>query len=194
MGMPKQLLDWYGRPLLAHVIDKVLLHPFSEVIAVIGHEAERIKDLIRIEDNRFRWVINKQYTSGQASSIKEGLRHVRSKHPNVMVFLGDLPFITDKTVRGVFHQGLDLLTNCDETFAIQPVYQNKKGHPVFFGHVDYDLFAVLDGDWGGKILMNKIAEVKALQVDDPGIVKDLDTMDVYQKALKERCKRQDYIS
>lgn len=186
MGKPKQLLDWNGQPLLSHVIGKVLLHPFSEVIAVIGHEADRIKDLIRIEDSRFRWVVNKQYSSGQASSLKAGLLNVRSKCPNVMIFLGDLPFITQKTVRAVFHEGLDLLTNCHTTFAIQPVYENRKGHPVFFGRVDYDLFAALDGDQGGKALMNRIAEKKALYVDDPGIVKDLDTLDEYKKVLQER--------
>jgi len=69
MGRTKQLLDWGGVPLLQAVIRKVLVHPFSEVIAVIGYRAAEIQRAIRIDDGRFRWVVNGRYSSGQSSSL-----------------------------------------------------------------------------------------------------------------------------
>lgn len=185
MGRPKQLLDWGGRPLLSHVIHKGLYHPFSEVITVIGHEADKIKRTIHIRDSRFKWVENKQYRSGQGSSLRAGVQHISTDSQGVMVFLGDLPFISQYTTSFVFHEGARLLKCSLEPFAIKPVYQKTGGHPVFFGHLRGAALEVLDGDPGGRALLNMIKVKRELFVQDSGIVKDIDTRDDYRQALKQ---------
>lgn len=48
MGKPKQILPLGNRAILEHVIQRSLAEDFSEVIVVIGHEAETIKNMITI--------------------------------------------------------------------------------------------------------------------------------------------------
>lgn len=183
MGQPKQLLDWNGRPLLEHVIHQVLLNPFSEVIAVIGYEAEKMKKSVHIRDPRFRWVENKQYMYGQGSSLRAGIQNVDPDSPGMMIFLGDLPFVSNQTIISVFDEGKKMLECGKEPFVLQPVYKKTRGHPVFFGYVSTMLCGSLYGDQGGRAIMKMFKVKKELFVKDGGILRDIDTMDEYIQAL-----------
>ncbi|MBU8880731.1 nucleotidyltransferase family protein [Bacillus sp. FJAT-29790] len=182
MGKSKQLLLLNGRPLLEHVIRSVIAGGFSEIIAVIGYEASNIQKAITIDDPRFRWIVNKDYLVGQSSSLKMGISNIRKHHAGVMVFLGDLPFISERTVQSIFQLGNEMLLEYEESFIIQPKYHGAPGHPVFFGHMDKNLFTQLQGDHGARKVMDKIAHRIHLIVEDEGILFDIDTPDAYEKA------------
>ncbi|WNS74946.1 nucleotidyltransferase family protein [Bacillus sp. DTU_2020_1000418_1_SI_GHA_SEK_038] len=182
MGQPKQLLELKGRPLLEHVIRSASTANFSEIITVIGCEADKIQKTISIKDPRFRWVVNKDYLSGQGSSLKTGIAKAGSQHSGVMVFLGDLPFISQSTVQTIFQIGKDMLKNQDESFVIRPEFNGMTGHPVFFGHLDRNLFMQIQGDQGAKAIISKISTRQSISVEDSGILFDVDTPEVYEKA------------
>jgi molybdenum cofactor cytidylyltransferase len=109
MGQPKQLLELKGRLLLEHVIQTASAANFSEIITVIGCEADKIQKSILIEDSRFRWVFNEDYLSGQGSSLKAGILNAEDHHSGIMVFLGDLPFIKESTIQSIYQSGKDRL-------------------------------------------------------------------------------------
>ncbi|MCG7334695.1 nucleotidyltransferase family protein [Sporosarcina sp. ACRSM] len=182
MGKTKQMLSLGNDPILEHVINCSLHENFSEVIAVIGHEANTIKENILIDSERFRWVVNESYLSGQSSSLKVGIESLKEVHPNLMVFLGDLPFLSTKTIRTIYQHGAKRLEETDAPFMIRPMYNGEVGHPVFFGNIDRHLFARLQGDTGGKAIMHQISDRIFLKVEDEGILFDVDTLADYQKA------------
>lgn len=182
MGQPKQLLELKGRPLLEHVIRTALTANFSEIITVIGCQAEKIQKIITIEDPRFRWVVNEDYLSGQGSSLKKGIANAGDQHSGVMVFLGDLPYISQSTVQAIFQSGNDTLKRQDESFVIRPEFNGMTGHPVFFGHLDRNLFMQIQGDHGAKAIINKIPNRQSISVEDSGILFDIDTPEAYEKA------------
>ncbi len=184
MGKPKQLLLLNERPLLEHVIQRVLAAPFSDVVAVIGNEAEQIQKEISVEDKRFQWLVNENYLSGQSSSLQAGISHVGQQHDGIMIFLGDLPFISDATIQRIMNAGMISLKDYKDSFIIQPSYHGETGHPVFFGSLNRDLIMQIKGDTGAKAIMKNISYRKLLEVEDEGILFDIDTPEIYEKAKK----------
>ncbi|MFY0543820.1 nucleotidyltransferase family protein [Brevibacillus sp. H7] len=184
MGKSKQLLDWNGSYLLEHVVHRVLLYDFSHVFAIIGHDAERIQDLIRIRDPRFQWVRNESYLSGQSTSVRLGLDRAVDQQAAVMVFPGDLPLWKEETVKTILHSGKDLLETVPSPFVVQPVFREKPGHPVFFGNVQKGLYDRLDGDQGMKPIIRTMNHQIRIAVEDEGIVLDIDTPQIYEDLKK----------
>lgn len=184
MGELKQTLELGSSTLLEHVIHLALHEDFAEVITVIGNEAEVIKDTIHIEDSRFRWVMNEDYLSGQSTSLKVGAANVYESNRHAMVFLGDTPFITSETIRKILQVAEEKFTGSTESFVIRPVYHGTAGHPVFFGNIDKSLFTQLHGDTGAKSLFAKFADYVQVEVEDDGVLFDVDTKEEYVKAKK----------
>lgn len=189
MGRPKQLLELDGSYLLEKVICQVLSEDFSKILTVIGHEAEHIQACICIDDQRFHWVVNPDYISGQGSSLKHGIQGIEKDHAAVMIFLGDLPFISKETVQLILQHGLNLLYELQEPFVVQPSFKGIPGHPVFFGNIQKEVFEELKGDHGAKIIMKKIVHRKHIALNDPGVLSDIDTPEDYEQAIN--CIRND---
>ncbi len=184
MGTAKQLLPLGDRPILAHVVEHVLAENFSEVIAVVGHKAEAIQCAIPIQDKRFRWVLNKDYRQGQGTSLKLGLIEMNKLHSSFMVFLADLPFISQKTIHNVFEKGQSMLQKVDLSFVLQPSFQGTAGHPVFFGHVKPEWFQQIQGDHGARAIMDRFSIREQFPVEDKGILFDIDTPEAFEAAQK----------
>lgn len=183
MVAAKQLLELDGEYLLESVIRLVLSADFSRVIAVIGHEAERIEQTIAIRDARFQWVFNPAYPLGQSTSFRLGMEAaMESRAAAVMMFLGDQPFIRRQSVGEVKRAGEELLSRQAEPFVLQPVFEEKPGHPVFFGNPESLLLDAVSGDQGAKPIMASIKHRVFLPIDDPGIHVDLDTQEDVEKA------------
>ncbi|HEU5138882.1 MAG TPA: nucleotidyltransferase family protein [Bacillales bacterium] len=182
MGTPKQLLRLGDASLLQHVIQNILRFDFSEIIAVIGHEAEEIKRSVQIEDKRFRWVINPEYASGQSTSLRKGIESCCS--PNIMVFLGDEPLISEQTVQTVFRFGLEKHSVSTEPYVVRPGFQSVPGHPVFFGNAQKIDFFNLKGDRGAKEIISSLESRHVLPVNDQGILMDVDTPETYEKVKR----------
>ena len=71
-GQPKQLLDWRGEPFVRAVAKTALEAGLSPVIVVTGANAEQVE--VAVQDLPVQIVRNPEWQSGQASSIKAGLR------------------------------------------------------------------------------------------------------------------------
>jgi molybdenum cofactor cytidylyltransferase len=60
---------------------------------------------------------------------------------------------------------------------IQPVYRQTPGHPVGFGGAHREALTRLTGDQGARQVLEGCAHVRRIEVDDPGVLLDLDTPD-----------------
>ncbi|WP_134703089.1 NTP transferase domain-containing protein [Ammoniphilus sp. YIM 78166] len=185
MGKPKQLLDLGGKTMLEHVLSPVLRMDFAEIATVIGHQAESIQSRLCIRDSRFRWVLNPHYAKGQSTSLRAGIEALADHCQGVMVFLGDTPWIEQKTMQAVFDKGGELLAFTEGPFVVQPVLQGMPGHPVFFGRVPMKLFSQLQGDRGAKPLIRQIKDHYLLPVADEGVLQDVDTPEDVVRLLKK---------
>lgn len=184
MGKPKQLLELGGKPLLEHVIHLTLTGHFSEIYTVIGHDAETIRQTIRMHDPRFRWVVNADYRKGQSSSLKLAVGNMCDP-VSTMIFLADQPLISIQTVNTLYERAvITLFTGQKKPFIIRPSYRGIPGHPVFLGNVPKKHFLSLHGDRGAKQLIARIPQYEIIRVDDDGVSFDIDTPYQYEQAKK----------
>lgn len=92
---PKVLHEVGGKPLLAHVIaaaTKVV--PASDVFAIIGHEAERVRTAVAASGVGFV-LQQEQRGTGHALMVA---REALAPYDLVIVLYGDAPLITSKTI------------------------------------------------------------------------------------------------
>ncbi|RUM93532.1 MAG: UDP-N-acetylglucosamine diphosphorylase/glucosamine-1-phosphate N-acetyltransferase [Thiothrix sp.] len=106
---PKVLHELAGRPLLQHVIDVALeLNP-EEIVVVIGHGAEQVRDTI--SNKKLRWVVQEEQL-GTGHAVRIALPEIEAD--NVLVLYGDVPLITSKTlqpvIKGIKRSSIHLLT------------------------------------------------------------------------------------
>ena len=101
---PKVLHEVGGRPLLEHVIRAaVQLVPPTDVFAIIGHEADRVR--AAVEHTGVRFVLQaEQKGTGHALMVA---REALSGYDHVIVLSGDAPLISPQTISNLrdFHLG-----------------------------------------------------------------------------------------
>jgi molybdenum cofactor cytidylyltransferase len=94
---------------------------------------------------------------------------VQSDPPSaIVVALADMPFVRRPTYDR-------LIAACDGDAAIvAPVFRGERGHPVVFGRAHFAALQGLGGDRGAQALLRG-HPVTLVEVDDPGVVRDIDT-------------------
>ena len=175
MGSPKALLDLHGETFLDRLIAR-----FSEfcapVIVVVGCEAERIRSGVR-HPERALFVENVDYRLGQLSSMQTGLRMIPETAGGALFTLVDHPNVRSSTVAA-------LLTAPDAPLTI-PRFQGRRGHPIFFGRELIPRFLALPPDSQARDVVNRYRDsVRYVDVDDPGILDDVDDPAAYSRLLE----------
>lgn len=168
MGRPKPLVSLDGRTMLQRTLDHLGATRVDEIVVVLGHRAADV--LPTLKGLGCRVVINREYRRGMSTSIRRGLQAVSPQAQAVLVVLGDQPRIgpevIDRLVERFHRQGRSIVV---------PVFRGRRGHPVLFGRSLWDQLRVLEGDIGGRQLLNRYPrEVCEVEVDDPGILEDID--------------------
>lgn len=88
-----------------------------------------------------------------------------------IVALGDMPRVSVRTIESVI-AALD----AGARIAV-PVYQGERGHPVGFAASCREELLALRGDAGARnVLQRNADDVVRVEVDDPGILQDVDTV------------------
>jgi len=99
---PKVLHEIGGRPLLEHVIRAAIqVVPAKNIVAIIGHEAERVRATVEHTGVRFALQREQRGTGDAVRSAREAL----SGFDHVLVLSGDVPLIRPETIAAVrdFH-------------------------------------------------------------------------------------------
>jgi molybdenum cofactor cytidylyltransferase len=115
---------------------------------------------------------------GQLSSLLAGLAAAdRGGLRGLMVVPVDAPLLTPSTVA-------TLLAVFDATLApiVRPRYRGRHGHPVVFGRSVFADLRRADPAAGAKaVLRAHEPAIVNVDVDDPGVVGDIDTPDSYRE-------------
>ena len=80
-----------------------------------------------------------------------------------------MPWISPDTVQS-------LIARATAQRIVFPLVQGMRGHPVLFGRDFWPQLQQLTGDTGAKALLNEHPQACiAVPVDDPGVLRDVDT-------------------
>ena len=176
MGRPKALLRFRGSCFLTHILKEAASSRLTDVKVVLGHDAQAIlQELPEIEP---RTIFNRQYGRGQLSSLQCGLEHFRSHSlDGVMVFLIDHPMIHHRLINRL----LDAFSENDSPIVI-PSFSRRRGHPMIFGaDVFGELLSEPLEEGAVSVVRKHEHQILHLEVDDPGVLVDIDTPEAYEK-------------
>jgi CTP:molybdopterin cytidylyltransferase MocA len=178
MGTPKQLLAVRGRPLLEQVVAQAGASRLDEVVVVLGGSAERIS--AEVEMGRARVVVNPDYASGMASSLRVGLAALGPEIERAVVILGDQPDVS----AAVLDELLDLQT-AEQLPAAALSFGGLLHPPVVLDRRLWPELSSLEGDVGCRALIRSRPElVAALPVSaDSRHPVDIDTPEDYHRLL-----------
>ena len=106
-------------------------------------------------------------TRGMGATLADGARAC-GDWDGLLVVLGDMPWITPDTYR-------QLMEALSPERIVQPAHDGRPGHPVGFGSAFFPALQALDGDQGGRaVIEENTAALLRIPVNDPGIHRDLD--------------------
>ena len=161
------LLD--GTPLVAHVVASAAAARSRPIVVVTGRSAELAEAALR--KFAVTLVHNHAFAEGMASSIVAGLAAVPTAAAGALILLADMPRVSPSTLVALI-----------ETFdrerpdAVVPCHQGRRGNPVLVSRSLFPALGRLRGDVGARlILADGSARVTACDVDDPGVLIDVDT-------------------
>lgn len=178
MGRPKPLLLWRGVTLIEHQIRCLLDGGASEVVVVLGHEANAVVPYVN--GPSVRRVVNPDYRLGKTTSIKVGLKHIDPHADAILLLAVDQPRTSGivSTVIQAHHQNDALITS--------PRYQGHGGHPLIFAaSLKEELERISEENQGIREMFEAhSSEVFKLEIDDPIIRLDLNTPEAYEEAVR----------
>ena len=169
MGRLKQVMPFGGSTMVEQTLDNLLASRVSEVIVVLGYQAEEVTK--QIADRPIKTMVNPVYSQGMGTSIAAGLNLVDSQAQAVMLALADQPFVDSQTIDRLVEE----FQAHDKGIAI-PVYRGRRGHPIIFSMKYEAQLSGLTSDIGGREIIKEHPEdVLEVAVDCEGIIIDIDT-------------------
>ena len=137
-----------------------------EAIAVIRPRAQKLGGLLR--DAGCNTVVCRNAAEGMGVSLAEGIR-AAAVADGWVVALADMPYLKPETVR-VIAKALS-----DGAQIAAPLYHGERGHPVGFARRFLDDLLSLRGDAGARDILDAHRDrVTLCEVDDPGVLRDVD--------------------
>jgi len=170
MGFPKALLPYREETFLDTLIGRFAPR-CSPVIVVLGAEAERIRARA-VRPATF--VVNPDYLRGMTTSLQCGLRAVPADAEGVLFTLVDHPAVSPATI--------DALLATPRPLVRVPRFGEDRGHPIWFSReLIQEFLAIPDGGAANEIVHHHRPETEFLDLDDPGVVADIDDPEAYEK-------------
>ncbi|MCK4879035.1 MAG: nucleotidyltransferase family protein [Bacteroidales bacterium] len=176
MGSQKLLLPFGQSTIIETVIENVLNSSIDHVMVVLGPNHEKIQQTIGQKPVQF--CHNKRHEQGMLSSVICGIRALPPDAVTALIFLGDQPGIPPAVTNTVIE------AYNEELYGIViPVHNYHRGHPLLVDMKYRKEVESLDLEEGLRSLRHHFPEdVLEVEVDEPGILVDIDTREDYENA------------
>jgi CTP:molybdopterin cytidylyltransferase MocA len=173
MGSPKALLA-YRQETFLDTLTGLFEQRCSPVIVVLGAGAPEIRSRAT---RPATFVVNPHWPLGQTTSMQCGLGAVGSDAEGVLFTLVDHPAVSLATIDA-------LLSAAGDTLIRVPRYDGRRGHPIWFSRRLIPEFLALPETGAARDVVRAHApETGFVDVDDPGILADIDDAEAYRKLI-----------
>ncbi|MFB5285329.1 NTP transferase domain-containing protein [Peribacillus sp. Hz7] len=149
----------------------------SRVIVVAGFQAEIIQEEIAkiISKNSYsfqiKFVYNENFNQGMFHSIQKGCNEVNA--PTFFITPGDCPLVKKETVQLLAKHKGDVVI---------PSFDYKGGHPIKLSSEVKQKILETNPESNLRVVLGGY-EKQYMNVDDAGVLMDIDTPEDYQKAI-----------
>jgi len=175
MGAAKALLDYRGETFLDRLI-RIFGETCTSVTVVLGHDRSIEHRVIRAAQAKF--VANPDYEKGQLTSLQCGLRAIPAEADAVIFTPVDYPAVDPATLR-------KMIAAAGTGRFVIPRWDGRHGHPVLFAAAAIPEFLNLPEDGEARsVVRRNIAHTVYVDVEDPGILRDVDDPKDYAELLE----------
>jgi len=172
MGENKLTKKFKGIALINHSVNNILHSDIDEIIVVLGFQKEVVEKIVN-KNEKIKFVFNKDFESGMASSIKTGLNHLSKNTEAFFICLGDMP-----NVNSDIYNKLIKFKNNNE--IIIPTYNGQQGNPILFSKSIKNILTNVKGDMGAKKIIDmKKQKIFELETRDQSIIQNYNTKDSF---------------
>jgi molybdenum cofactor cytidylyltransferase len=177
--LPKQVLPWQpGDTLVGRAVDIALeAVTIGEVVVVTGYRAQQVR--AALAGRPVRAVFNPNWQAGQSSSVAAGLRSLAPDQSAVVFVLADQPSVLPTTIDRLVMRHRQTLAP-----VVAPIYQgDQRGNPVLFDRRAWPELLTLQGDTGGRVLLDRYSQqVEQVVIDQP-LPQGIETLDDYRSMV-----------
>jgi len=167
----KLLASVDGNVMVASSLRALTASQCTPVYVVTGHQAVGVREALMEQSALF--IHNNDYAEGMASSIRVGVMALDDNVDGVLIGLADMPHVRTETINSL----VEAFSPDHDREICVPFYEGKPGNPVLFGRRYFRDLTNLQGDRGGKsVVQNNATQCVSLDVDDPGIHLDHDVV------------------
>ncbi len=173
----KPLLRLGGLTVIERTIKTHLDAGIHDIRVVAGHRADEVAEAVgRLGVGV---LVNPHFAKGMFSSIQAGVASLEAGVPAFFIMPADMPLVRPETVKAV----LNAHAGCAYGIAF-PVCRGRRGHPPLLARKYIpEILESRAPDGLRGILKNHEAEARGVEVDDEGILLDLDTIEDYYRLL-----------
>ena len=165
-GSPKLVADVDGVPLLQRTLASLLDAGLARVV-VVTRDGATFDGVAALADSRVATVVNPDPGRGMFSSIQAGL--AAAGGDVVLVLPADMPFVAAATIETVAAQAIA------SGAVVVPVHDGRRGHPLAIPRASCERLGALAPDTTLKDALASTGVSRTeLDVDDPGVVNDVD--------------------
>jgi len=124
---------------------------------------------------------NREAALGQLSSLIVGIDHAQAHGADAVVVMPvDIPQVKPETVATL------LAAAWSQAPILRVGYAGRHGHPVLFREVVFEELRAADPAIGAKAVLRAHAgDILNIEVDDPGVVRDVDVPEDYARLFGE---------
>jgi len=180
-GKNKLLERINGQTLIEKVVKSAVSSKADETTVVVGYEAEKIMEVLKGVNCKI--VFNKDFRTGQSSSVKAGVSSVRDYADAVLIHPGDVALITPKAI--------DMVIEDYKKFR-NPItvagYKGRAGHPILFDRSLFDeLMEINEETYGLKAVVSRHRDtVRIVDVGSEEVLIDIDTREDFEKYMGKK--------
>ncbi|MEM2964070.1 MAG: nucleotidyltransferase family protein [Candidatus Bathyarchaeia archaeon] len=170
-----------GSIMIERVVKSAVSSKADEVVVVLGHEAQRVKEALKNFECKF--VFNKYFKKGQSYSVKAGVKSVMGYADAVMVLPGDVALITSKSINMVIEE----YEKC-RSLIIVASHKGQSGHPVLLDRSLFnEIMEISEETMGLKAVMNRHRDfVKKVEVGSNEVLIDIDSEEDLNKISESK--------
>jgi molybdenum cofactor cytidylyltransferase len=188
MGRNKLLLNFREKPLIAHAVDTLLASDIDEVIVVLGHETEKVRDQLegsiglanKAPGKPVRLVQNPDYQNGLSTSVRTGVEAVSLQANGIMIYLADQPLLEPEDVNRIV-AGFAAAKKVNKSIVV-PFFRGERGNPVILDASLRDSILGIAGDVGCKGVIKRYPDkVYAIEMENDHVVRDVDDVQAYER-------------
>ena len=173
MGRPKALLEVGGQTFVRRILETLRDGGVSDTVVVVRAGASAVAR--EVDAAGFgRVVENPDPDRGQLSSLIVGLDAIdRPGVTAALVTLVDVPLVRPSTVAALLGRVAGSAAP-----VLRAAHAGRHGHPVVFTRAVFAALRGADAAIGARAVMRAFA-VEDVAVDDPGVLRDVDTPQDY---------------